>query len=298
MERPQVLLVDAFADEPTGGRQVAVIPNSSLSEGQRRAIGSELSTSGVVTHEDGQLQYTDCDGTQAIITAAVAGYAALTNRGLIKPSSHDFQAGEHFDPAAPFLIDITEDGRVSMELPTQTFESLSAETSEIAAAIGVDVATLEDVGADLPAAKTAGFGGTVLVPVNFLEHISGAAPDPQLLRSLLEAEGASRLIAFTFDTLERHADVHARIFDPDAVGNERAASGVGIGACAAHLAAQSMFDGDRDEIDVEVGRFLDRPGTIRTTISSEPTVSGTALTVLDATLGIPEDDDGDDIIEV
>ena len=298
MERRQVLLVDAFAEEPTGGQSVAVVPGNSLPNNQLDAIASELSTSGVVTYDDGTLTYRDCDGTQAVITAAVAGYAALSNRGLIPPSTHEFAVEPSPSPADPFLVELADDGSVSVDVPHETPEPVEADTEVIAAALGIDVATLDDVGADLPAASTEAFGGTVAVPVNFLEHLSSASPDIGALASLLESEDCSRLFAFTFDTLEPDTDVHARVFDPEAAGNERPASGVGAAACSAQLARWSAFDGDRERITFETGRFVDRPGRIETTVSEQPSVGGTALTVLDAEISLPPEEDGDGIIEV
>jgi len=298
MERRQVLLVDAFAEEPTGGQSVAVVPGNSLPDNQLDAIASELSTSGVVTYDDGTLTYRDCDGTQAVITAAVAGYAALSNRGLIPPSTHEFAVEPSPSPADPFLVELADDGSVSVDVPHETPDPVEADTEVIAAALGIDVATLDDVGADLPAASTEAFGGTVAVPVNFLEHLSSASPDIGALASLLESEDCSRLFAFTFDTLEPDTDVHARVFDPEAAGNERPASGVGAAACSAQLARWSAFDGDRERITFETGRFVDRPGRIETTVSEQPTVGGTALTVLDAEISLPPEEDGDGIIEV
>ncbi len=299
MQRRQVLLVDAFADEPTGGRSVAVLPDSTVSESQKRAIASEFGTSGVVTHDDGTLTYTDCDRSNAVVSGAVAGYAALSNYGLLTPSTHEFSVADPaIEPADPFLVELLSDGTVSFDLPEIEPEAVGVGSAEIADAIGVDIATLEDVGADLPPAKTAGFGGTLLVPVNFLEHLSSASPDAGALDSLLSTVDASRLFAFTFDTLERHTDVHARVFDPTARDDERSASGVGAGACAAHLGREAVFDGERETIKFECGRFVDRPGTIQTTVEDAPTVSGGALTVLDAELAVPEDADDSDIIEV
>lgn len=300
MERQQVLLVDAFADRPTGGRQVAVLPNNSATASQRAAVGSELQTSGVVTYDDGELEYTDCDGSQAVISGAVAGYAALSNRGLIVPSEHDFHvAGESVDAADPFPVELTEDGHVTVSLPATTVRELDTESADLADALGVDRATLQDVGADLPAARTDTFGGTVLVPINFLQHLSAASPDYRAIVDILGAEDASRLVAYTFDTLESHTDVHARVFDPTAPRNERPASGVAGAACAAHVGSYEAFDGERAEIAIESGRFAGRPSTMRATVSTDAQVTGGALTVLDASLAVPADEGtDDDIIEV
>lgn len=291
MQRRQVLLVDAFADEPTGGRPIVVDPVGGLADSQRRAVASELGTSGVVTMEDDVLQYIDCDGSQAVVSAAVAGAAGLYNRGALEPGAFDIEtAGE----TAPVEIDQT--GTVTVGLPSLVPAEADLALDEIAAALDIDVAAMQDVGADLPAARVDAFGGTLLVPVNFLQHVSGATPTAHLPQ-LLDSTDVARAVVFTFDTLSAQTDVHLRLFDPRAAGDERAASGIAAGACVSHLAAESMFDGDREEIAIECGQFVDRPATIHATVSTQPKVGGTALTTLDAEIAVPDDED-DDIIEV
>ncbi|MFW6382618.1 MAG: PhzF family phenazine biosynthesis protein [Haloferacaceae archaeon] len=296
MQRAQVLLVDAFADEPTGGRTVAVDPTGELSESQRRAVAGELGTSGVVTVEDETVRYTDCDGSHAVVSAAVAGAAGLYDRGAIEPGSYELRTDGPGD--GPFPVELDERGAVTVELPSLTPERAPVGFEAVAAALGIDDAAMRDVGADLPLAAVEAFGGTLLVPVNFLQHLSGASPAVGGLAELLEEAGASRAFVFTFDTLDAAADVHARVFDPSAAGNERAASGVGAAACGAHLFAEGVFDGDREEAVVECGQFADRPGRITTTLGPAPRTGGSALTTLDAELLVPDAEDEDGIIEV
>jgi len=297
MQRREVLLVDAFADETSGGRAVAVDPAGSMSGTQHGRVASELGTSGVVSLDDGTIEYTDCDGSQAVVSAATAGAAGLYNRGALEPGAYDLAVAGETAPAGPFDVELDKHGTVTVGVPTATPELPAVDADWIASAIGVDVAALEDVGADLPVARVDSFGGTLLVAVNFLEHISGADPDAGTLAHLLDDVGCSRLFAFTFDTLAAETDVHARVFDPEARGNERATSGVGVAACTAHAADHAVFDGERAEIAVESGAFLDRPATVWATVEREPCVGGTALTTLDGELAVPEDDD-DGIIEV
>lgn len=296
MQRPQVLLVDAFADEPTGGRTVAADPAGELSESQRRAVAGELGTSGVVSATDGTLRYTDCDGSRAVVSAAVAGAAGLYDRGAIDPGSYELHVDGPGD--GPLPVELDESGSVTVELPALTPERTPVGVEAVAAALGIDEAAMRDVGADLPLAAVGAFGGTLLVPVNFLQHLSGATPSVSDLAALLDEAGLSRVFTFTFDTLDAATDVHARVFDPTAAGNERAASGVGAAACAAHLSAEAVFDGEREEIVVECGQFTDRPGRVRTTVGRQPEVGGTALTTLDAELLVPDDEGSDDIIEL
>lgn len=293
MQRQAVRVVDAFADEPTGGRPVALDPDGELSETQRHRVASELGTSGVVTVDGDEVSYTDADGTQAVVSAATAATAGLYGYGELEPGTFELTAGE----TGPFPVELDKHGTVTVDVPTAEPESPGVDVDWIADAVGIDVAAMEDVGADLPVAKVDSFGGTLLAAVNFLEHVSGASPDRGTVAHLLESCDCQRLLVFTFDTLAAETDVHARVVAPDARDCERAASGVGVGACTAHLADHEVFDGERDEIGVESGMFIDRPSTVRASVEAEPHVGGTALTTLDGEVAVPDEDD-DEIIEV
>ena len=292
MQRQAVRVVDAFADEPTGGRAVALDPEGAMSETQHHRVASELGASGVVTVDGDEISYTDADGTQAVVSAATAAAAGCYNYGELEPGPFELTAGDE-----TFSVELDKHGTVTVDVPTADPASPDVDADWIADAIGVDVAAMEDVGADLPIATVDSFGGTLLAAVNFLEHVSGARPDRGTLAHLLDSADCQRLLAFAFDTLVAETEVHARVFDPDARDCERAASGVGVAACTAHLAEHTVFDGEREEIGVESGAFIDRPSTVRATVEAEPSVGGTALTTLDGEIAVPEDED-DDIIEV
>jgi trans-2,3-dihydro-3-hydroxyanthranilate isomerase len=297
MQRREVLLVDAFADEPTGGRSVAIDPTGSMTRTQHGRVASELGTSGVVSVDGETIEYTDCDGSRGVVSAATAGAAGLYDRGELDPGAYELAVVGETGPADPFDVELDTHGTVTVDVPTAAPERPAVELDWIADAIGVDVAALADVGADLPVARIGSFGGTLLVAVNFLEHISGATPDIGTVSHLLDEADASRLFAFTFDTLAAETDVHGRVFDPTARSCERAASGVGVAACTAHLADRAVFDGEREEITFGSGAFIDRPSTVRATVESRPRVGGTALTTLEGEVAVPEDED-DGIIEV
>lgn len=299
MEKREVRLVDAFATEPATGRPVAVVPGDPPTPRQRSAIASEFGVSGVITASDEQLTYTDCDGSQAVISGAVAGYAALQDTDEIAAGTHELAVDGPISPSAPFLVDLESDGRVSVDVGTLSPAETALDTEAVATALGVDPAALADVGADLPLARVEAFGGTVLAAVNFLQHLNTATPDPARLADRLADADAQRLCAFTFDTLDADSDVHARIFDPSARGDERPASGVAAAACSAHLASEAAFDGDREEIRVESGHRQNRPAAVTATLSRSPRVGGAALSSLSGRLSLPDDEGGDDeIIEV
>lgn len=293
MERQQVLVVDAFADEPMGGRQVAVLPEAAgLSGAQCRAVAEELGTAGTVHEDDGELVYVPSDAGETTIEGALAGYTALAERGTIDAGSLAVRTDE-----GTRRVEVTETGTPWVDAPPMDVAESSVSEEEVASALGIDVASIQDIGADLPVGQASGGGGSLLVPVNFLEHLGRIEPETQSLSGLLEAASLRRVVAFTFDTLTAESDIHARVFDPAAPGGEHPTGAVGIAACGPHLTAHSVFDGERTELHAECGHFLDRPATVTATLEGQPQVTGPAVTTLEGTVSLPADE-SDDIVEV
>jgi trans-2,3-dihydro-3-hydroxyanthranilate isomerase len=293
METTQVLLVDAFADEPMGGVPIPVVPEA-VSESQLRTIAGEFGATAAVSLGESELLAVErTEGT--VVEAAVAGCVGLGERDMLDDGTHTLTV--RTDGAdTEYDIELGADRDVRVQLPQLELSAADTEVDRLAPALGVDVAALADVGADLPVGRLDGFGGTLFVPVNFLEHLGNASPDAETLAAVLAAAEATRVCAFTFDTLGRETDMHARIFDTAAEGCERPASGVAIAGCGQHLVANEIFDGERAVLRAECGQFLDRPGTVVTTLDARPSVGGRGLTALDGSLTVPEDD-SDDIIE-
>ncbi len=73
--------------------------------------------------------------------------------------------------------------------------------SDVADALGLNAATLKDVGADLPLV-TAGVGESwLMVPVNYFEHLSGPTTRRSSVDSLCDGVDAAGVDPFTFDTV-------------------------------------------------------------------------------------------------
>ncbi len=295
----RVLVVDAFATEPLTGEPFVIIPEGSLSETQLQRIGKEFGANGTVSYRDETFHYT---GRSLPVGAAVAGAAGLREERIL--STEDLQFATEEYPGIEQLS-LTEDGSVEVRLVPQSVDQPQLTKDDVAAALGLPVETLRDVGADLPFGRTMTHGGTLFVPVNFLEHLSQATPAPDGLQELCNAADVSRVMAFTFDTLSPESAVHARIFTSDSVASEptgrsevleRAAGGIAAGGCGAYLYTHAVFDGEYDQVQVESGHFIDRPARLAVTLDTQPTVVGRGLTVLDGTVVVPDDDD-DEIIE-
>lgn len=296
MERKSVRLVDAFANEPLAGVPVPVVPAAS-SRTQLRAVVNEFGASGAVTLEDDSLVYVEADGSRAFVEAAVAGWTGLYEDDLVDAGTETLTVVTRDGEEQEYSVESEADRAVRVTLPEQECAEAESPLDRVAPALGVDTAAIESVSGELPLGRTDAFGGTLFVPIGFLEELSAATPDRETLATILTETGTTRVCAFTFDTLARRSDLHVRVFDPSTTACERATSGVAVAGCGQYLAQYEAFDGDIDTARVESGHFSDRPCTVETTLDSTPSVGGRALSVLDSSIAVPEDSD-DEIIEV
>ena len=281
METRELLVVDAFADEPLAGVPVAVLPDGSgLTETQLRAIAAEVGASATITPREGELRHVPRTGHGAPVASGVS-VAGLADRAEIDPGRRSL-AG----PSGEWTVELGEDRTVSVTTE-QTVERAEIDPGEAAEGLGLPAAAVTDLG--MPVGRADGAGGSILVPVSFMQHLGDLPPD----RTDGLLDGAARLVVYTFDTLTAGADLHARVFESG--GRERAASGIGAAACAQFLDGEAAF-GDQETVRIESGGFVDRPATLDVDLETGA-VTGRGLVGVTGDVAVPPDAD-DDIVTV
>ncbi|MDS0257854.1 PhzF family phenazine biosynthesis protein [Haloarcula sp. S1CR25-12] len=301
METRDVLLVDAFAAEPMAGNPAGVVLDADgLSDDQMAAIAGELGASAtafVCESETADRRLRFFAPTEEVARsdhATVAAHAALAERGALADGEYTMETiGRTRD------VEVMADGTVWLEQGTADIEAVSLGHDEVADALGIDVATLRDVGADLPMAVADTSEPWLVVPVNYFEHLSNLDPDMPAVRELCARVGAVGLYVFTFDTIGGEATLHGRAFAPGRGVGEDPVTGTAAGACAAHVRREGALDDTIEQVVVEQGHFLDRPGTVRVdTDGLESWVGGRAVTTMDGSMTVPDAAEDDDIIEI
>lgn len=296
MDTRDVLVVDAFAPEPLSGTPVGVVPDGpDLAADQQARIASEVGVpvTAVVGRSAGPVPLTlaGTHGTRGTPHVALAVAAALDRRGARQAAALEFDL-------AGTTVEVTraESGQSRVALDQPDLREAGVTAAEAAAAIGVDRATVRDVAADFPLVRASVGRGVLVVPVNFLEHLSGADPDPAAVADVLEASGAESLYAFTFDTLAGDRDAHG--LELDAAGRRRLPTGEGEACAAAAIDRAGALDHDRDTLGFEAGHLLDRPARIDVTVGEGYAVGGPAVAAIDGSIAVPPPAESDDIIEV
>ena len=301
MRTLRALQVDAFAAEPFAGNAAGVVPDADdLTETEMRAIANELAVSETAFFResdaaDRRVRYfTPTTEVDLCGHATVASHAHLLEDGRVDPGTHTLETN-----VGVLEIEIEDDGTVWMTQDDPEIREVDLDYERVADALGIDHAALEDVGADLPLAVASTGLPFLVVPVNFLEHVSAMDPDLGAIAAVSEAVDATGVYAFTFDALEPDSTLHGRMFAPGAGVPEDPVTGTASGATGAYLREFEAFDSEfPDEMTFEQGHFVDRPGHVRVRIGDEVRVGGRAATALDGELRVPEMEDDDGIIEV
>lgn len=302
MDTRQALLVDAFAAEPTAGTPTGVVPEADgLTEDQMRAVASELGapeTAFVLPADDADRRLRCFSPTGELgqaETAAVGAHAALYERGAVDAAEWTVAT-----TGGEVAVETKQNGMVWVEQGRADVTEVDIPYDDVADALGLDEATLKDVGADLPLATADAGEPWLLIPINYFEHLSSLTVDEGAVASLCDRADAAGVYPFTFDTVggdaTRRSTLHGRAFRAGSRA-EDPVSATASGACAAFVRRYGALDDTIEQVLVEGGHFRDRPGTVSVdTDGTEVWVGGRGVTALDGTVTVPAGDD-DDIIE-
>jgi PhzF family phenazine biosynthesis protein len=297
MER-DVALVDAFTDEPLSGNAAGVVVDAGdLSTDQMAAVARELSVSETAFVTDGG---DDADRRVRFFTptqevdlcghATIATHAHLRSTGAIDAGTHRMATD-----VGVLEVEVTDDGVVWMAQEEPSVSEVDVEYDDLGGALGVDPATMRDVGADLPVAVASTGLPFLVVPVNFLDAVGSVDPDDTAVEQLCDPYGAAGIYLFSFDALEAESTLHGRSFTAPVGIHEDPVTGTASGAVGAYLDRFGAFDRTPEEMVFEQGHYVDRPGRVRVRVGDDGPVrvGGTAVTALEGTLTIPDDDSGE-----
>jgi PhzF family phenazine biosynthesis protein len=298
VETVRTLLVDAFTDEPTRGNGAGVVPDAEgLSASQMQRIADELGQSETAFllpsgSADRRVRYfTPEQEVDLCGHATVASHAHLHADGVIDTGTHSLETA-----VGTIEVFVESDGTVWMTQDAPAVEKVDLDYAEVGEALGVDPATLRDVGADLPLAVASTGLRFLVVPANFLDAVGNAAPETNAVTALCDRVDATGVYLFTFDALTAAATLHGRMFAPGTGVPEDPVTGTASGAVGAYLRRFEAFDSLPEEMVFEQGHYLDRDGRVHVRARNEIRVGGRAVTTLDGDLRVPSEEE-DDIIE-
>lgn len=295
MDRRRVVLADVFATEPLSGSRVAVLGEAAgLSEAQFLAIADELAgdrTAFLSTAAEDLLRVFDEQGpVERVGAAGIAAVATRVEAGAVEAGRYEVRFG---DGRAEF--DVGDSGHVRLGYSKRSVRPVPAAESTLADALGIDKAAI--VTDELPVAVASVDRPVLIVPLDYLSTVGAVSPAAEPLEAVLQTHDADAVVPFTFDTLDRESSLHARLFQPGGRTLESNVPPDASGALGAYLQHTDAFDAFPEDLLVEQGHYLDRPGRARVRVEADVWVGGPVTTSLEGELTIPAADDEDDIIE-
>jgi PhzF family phenazine biosynthesis protein len=259
----RVQIVDAFTTEPTTGNPAGVVPEAAgLADDQMQAVASELGASETAfvlpsDEADRRLRYfTPETEVDLCGHATVAAFASLYERAVVAAGTYTVETG-----VGVLDVEITEDGTVWLTQSEPEISPADVSLASVADALGLDVAALSEVGADLPISRASTGFPFLVVPVSYFEQLSAVEPDLAAIEALCTETDTQGLYAFTFDALDAESTLHGRAFAPLAGIDEDPVTGTASGAVGTYLRHHGALDAP-DPLVFEQGHFRDRPGRV------------------------------------
>ncbi len=313
MDTVRTLLVDAFADRPLAGNAAGVVPDADdLTEDQMQSVARELSVSETAfllssDRADRRVRYfTPTQEVDLCGHATVGSHYFLFDDGVVEAGTHSLETN-----VGVLDVEVTEAGFVWMTQDAPTVERVDIEYDRVADALGVEPTSLTGLSDDLPLAVASTGLPFLIVPAEYLSDLSDADPDMRAVEDLADAVDATGVYLFTFDALDRASTLHGRMFAPGAGVPEDPVTGTASGAVGAYLrhfgafetgqdplgsAVDETAEGFPDELRLEQGHFVDRPGEVRVRVGETVRVGGAGVVTLDGDLTVPPAEE-DDILE-
>lgn len=295
MQTTRALLLDVFTDTPLAGEAAGVVPDADgFTDAQLRAMARELGVTTVFIlpsdTADRRVRFFSPTGeVDRCSHATVASQAQLLATGALDSGGHTVETA-----AGVLEVDIEADGTVWMIQPPPEVRDVSLDPERVGAALGIDPEAFDVDG--LPFARATTGRPVLVVPTRLLEHLMDAVPDRAAIETLTGETDTDGIYAFTFDTLDADATLHARAFAPLGGAREETLTSTAAGAVGAYLEHAGAFAPLPDELLFEQGHFADRPGVVRVRVGDTVRVGGRATVALDGALRVP-DLETDDIIE-
>ena len=294
--------VDAFTDEPLTGNPAGVVPRAEgLTDAQMLSIAHEMALSETAflfesDRADRRIRYfTPTREVDLCGHATIGSFTHLYETGVL--DGDDTVTATLETNIGVLEIEIDSDGTVWMTQDAPTITEVEIDFGRLANALGIDRSALETMNEDLPLAVSSTGLPFLIVPVTYLSTLGDADPSVADVEAITDDVGAIGLYAFTFDTLDGESTLHGRAFVPAAGVDEDPVTGTASGAVGAYLERFGALDPFPDELRLEQGHFLDRPGVVRVRLDGGVRVGGRGVTVLDGQIVVPPDEN-DEILEV
>lgn len=273
MSSVRVNLVKGFSDNSDGGNPAGVVLSQDISTGEMQKVAARIGFSVTAfVEKKGNSQFdvrffTPTEEDEVCGHGTIAVFHLLSENGMINyeegkaTSVQKTKAGE-------LDIECYRDGKIVMEQK----EPILLEHEEDRTAISELLGIKNDRIMNHPIQIISTGKPKMIVPVDSLKTLLNIEPDYDGIREMCERTGAKGIYPFTLETRE-DSDVHARQFNPVQGIYEDPLTGTAAGPLGVYVKNHGLTE--KDEIVVEQGYSMGKPGKIYVDISDEsPKVGG------------------------
>ena len=276
MATVEVNLVKGFSADSSGGNPAGVVLDSSISTEEMQAVAAKVdfSVTAFVENESknefGVRFFTPTEEDEVCGHGTIAVFHLLSEKGLL-----DFKSGKaeavQKTRAGTLEVVVYNDGKVIMEQKIPKLLRHEEHKANITELLGINTDSLLDYPVEIIDTGKP----KMIVPVDSIEALFDIEPDYESIEEMCRRTGAKGIYPFTFDTPE-DGDVHARQFNPLQGIYEDPLTGTAAGPLGIYLKKHDLTE--KEEIIVEQGHTMQKPGKIYVNISSEkPKVGGYAI---------------------
>ena len=276
--------LDVFTDEKFCGNPLAVFPEADgINDAEMQKIANEMNLSETVfvlpsekalrklriftPKQELPLAGHPVVGTWNLL--AELGVTPNKNDGKVE-ILHELKLGIlpieiEFQNKKPFKVEMTQ-GKF------EAAEKISdkVEIEKLADGLGLEVSDLE-TDKNLPIQTVSTGIKSLAVPLKNLDAVRRCKIVPNILSEVYLNKKAIGCYVFSFDTIEKDSEIHARFFAPDDSIPEDAATGSAAGSLASYLVYYGAIK-TKEKIarfTIEQGDFMNRPSRIFAEITGE-----------------------------
>lgn len=252
----KAILVKAFTKDKSQGNPAGVVLDAdNLSDEQMLKISAELEFSeSVFVQKSGRADFKlrFFSATQEVNLcghATIAAIYALWKMGKIKGDSATIET-----KAGVLSVEVQKDGLIVMTQAASQFGEITNNRKEISRLLNISENEILDYPIQIVSTGTP----KLMIPVNSLETLFEIKPDLEGIRKYCQNNAVKGFYPFTFETIEKDSDFHARQFNPLAGIDEDPITGVAAGALGAYVVKYKLLN--KNKFIIEQGYCMNRGG--------------------------------------
>src|SRR3989339_165599 len=271
--KAKAILVKAFTKDKSQGNPAGVVfDTDNLSDDQMIKISAELGFSEsafVQKSEKADFRLRFFTATQEV---DLCGHATIaTIHALRKEVKMSGELINIETKAGVLPIEYREDGLIVMTQAEPQFGGSDHNRKEIARLLNISETEILDYPIKIVSTGTP----KLIIAVNSLNTLFKINPDLEGIKKYCREHAAKGFYPFTFETMEKESDFHARQFNPLAGINEDPITGVAAGALGAYVVRHKLMD--KSNFVIEQGYCMNKGGKIFVSIDDSVKVGGFAI---------------------